>query len=181
MKSFFVDGQLQYTGSQLRPNWPKERFGIDGDCIVSFLGPTALIEPGKSENDVSENQILIEKMMLHFIVEHFAVTAREIILLHQLFLSLAVELLGAQVYRRINNLYSDARQLSICKIRAGNPSSLFHLGLHLDQEQSTHSIGLNQLRVPPQALSLKLMNSYSQESRAIFSATGRPKPEREHL
>ncbi len=173
MKSYFVDHPLQYTGSQLRPGWPSDAFGVDGDSIIGFVGPASIIESTAGEEElVGDENILISSSMLHLIIAHHEASARETMLLHRLFLSSLLEVLGTDFYRKSNHIYYQEQQLSICKIRVGHPSSAFHMGFYVKAtEQLPGIIGLEDLNISPQFFALHVMNKYVQEIRMLFSTT----------
>ncbi|MBQ8476576.1 DUF366 family protein, partial [bacterium] len=40
MQTLFIEKEIKYTGSELRPHWIYENFKLLGDAIVSFIGET---------------------------------------------------------------------------------------------------------------------------------------------
>lgn len=86
MKTKFIDQELKYDGSQLKSLYAFLEYGVQGDSIVSWVGPcdipTDKIIDGQ---DLLEASIIKSDEMLHFVVEIFDAKLIQMVLLQRLF------------------------------------------------------------------------------------------------
>ena len=68
---------ILYDGTQIKPHWGLIEHGIQGDSIISFLGPMKVnvkemvdLQDIRREANLTEFLITADKS-LHFIIEHF--------------------------------------------------------------------------------------------------------------
>lgn len=86
MKTFFIDSEMKYDGSQLRSLYSFLEHRIQGDSVISWVGgcdiPMDKIVDGQ---DLMEGSTIYSDKMLHFIVEIFDAKLIQMVLLQRLF------------------------------------------------------------------------------------------------
>ena len=91
MKTFFIEKEIKYIGSQLAPHWIYKNFNILGDAIVAFVGE---VDVNLSEmvdiEDVINNEPIYSKKMLNFIIEQFNLPLEQMVCLQRLFVSITL-------------------------------------------------------------------------------------------
>ncbi|MFQ5808212.1 MAG: DUF366 family protein, partial [Armatimonadota bacterium] len=94
----FIDEAIDYTGEQLRSLWALERFGLQGDSIVAFVGGADVDIPHLVDRrDALDGRGICSERMLHFIVEHFDTDLEKAICRQRLLLCIIKEELEQRV------------------------------------------------------------------------------------
>jgi len=137
----FIDGEIAYTGPELRPHFLLEKFKLQGSAVAAFIGPCEV----KTEHlvdweDRLANDFIRSKLMLHFLGEFFGPTLAEGVLYQRLFMAIAAQEIahdsGLVVTRSGDDLYwndgKTDRKLSVSIVTASPVSRLLHAGINLD-------------------------------------------------
>ena len=177
MKTKFIDNEIKYIGSQLKPHWIYRNFGIQGDSIVAFIGEcdVKLTEMVDIE-DVINNEPIYSKSMLSFISEQFGVNLREGILRQRLLICIIKELLeekGIYVVREGDDLMINGKKLSVSIATKSVTSILIHTGLNIISEGApVEASGLkSDLNIEDiKGFALEVMKRYSEELEDIVLA-----------
>ncbi len=178
MQTAFHPDELAYTGHQLRSHWIFDRFGLQGDAMVAFIGPCRV---GLSEMvdlaDVAAGEAIEAARMLHFIAEHFHRDLHRAVLRQRLFICMVAERLAARgvtsaIRREGDDLYLDERKLSVSIATVSPVSAVMHVGLNVDPAGApVPAVGLHELGVGPAALAEELLDAYRAELSDIDLAT----------
>lgn len=178
MKTFFIENEIKYIGSQLVPHWIYKNFKIQGDAIVAFIGEceVKLTEMVDIE-DVINNEPIYSKSMLSFITEQFNVNLVEGVFRQRLLICIIKELLeekGIFVVRNGDDLMINGRKLSVSIATKSATSVLIHTGLNIDSEGApvkasglTSELGIKDIK----EFAIDVMKRYSEELEDIKLAS----------
>ena len=178
MKTFFIENEIKYIGSQLVPHWIYKNFKIQGNAIVAFIGEceVKLTEMVDIE-DVINNEPIYSKSMLSFITEQFNVNLIEGVFRQRLLICIIKELLeekGIFVVRNGDDLMINGRKLSVSIATKSATSVLIHTGLNIDSEGApvkasglTSELGLTNIK----EFAVEVMKRYSEELEDIELAS----------
>ncbi|MEB3288030.1 MAG: DUF366 family protein [Vampirovibrionales bacterium] len=139
MKYHFIQEEITYTGAELSPHWIYRNFGILGDSVVAFIGPTKVTQNDMVDlEDVLNDDFIYSKRMLNFIIEIFALPLQQGVLLQRLFSGIIQDKLNqalesANIKRRGDDLfYRETQKLSVSICTLSPTSILIHTGLNID-------------------------------------------------
>ena len=178
MKTFFIENEIKYIGSQLVPHWIYKNFKIQGDAIVAFIGEceVKLTEMVDIE-DVINNEPIYSKSMLSFITEQFNVNLVEGVFRQRLLICIIKELLeeeGIFVVRNGDDLMINGRKLSVSIATKSATSVLIHTGLNIDSKGApvkasglTSELGIKDIK----EFAIEVMKRYSEELEDIKLAS----------
>ena len=177
MKTKFIDDEIKYIGSQLKPHWIYKNFGIQGDAIVAFTGECDVnLSEMVDIEDVINKEPIYSKSMLSFISEQFGITLREGILRQRLLMCIIKELLeekGIFVVRNGDDLMIDGGKLSVSIATKSTTSVLIHTGLNIISDGApVKAAGLkSELNTDNiKEFAIEVMKRYSAESDDIILA-----------
>ena len=138
MKKLFIDKNIKYIGSQLKPHWIYRNFGLQGDSIVAFQGECEVkLSEMVDIEDVINNEPIYSKNMLSFITEQFGIELVEGVFRQRLLMCIIKEQLekrGIFVVRNGDDLLIDGRKLSVSIATKSITSVLIHTGLNIVSE-----------------------------------------------
>ena len=178
MKTFFIDKEIKYIGSQLAPHWIYKNFKIQGDSIVAFVGEceVKLTEMVDIE-DVINDEPIYSQSMLSFISEQFNVNLVEGVFRQRLLICIIKELLeerGVFVVRNGDDLMINGRKLSVSIATKSATSILIHTGLNIISDGApvrasglTSELGIEDIK----GFALEVMERYSEELKDIVLAS----------
>lgn len=201
MKTKFLDQILKYDGSQLRSLFAYLDYGVMGDSIIAWEGPCDVsLDYMVDGQDFKENSQIYSKNMIHFIIEIFGSSLKEMTLIQRLFGEIVTRTVydysGGQVYlcREGNDLY----RLQSIKVGQESPSprknsdekfnvsvatispisGLIHFGLNIDSQGTpVKTYSLKKLAIESKYslgtkdLALKLMDKFQFEYNDLQMAT----------
>ena len=173
MHTLFIDKEIKYVGSQLRPHWIYENFHILGDAIVSFIGEVDVkLDEMVDIEDVINNEPIYSKSMLNFIIEQYDITLLGMVFAQRLFISIIKETLeeyGINVKRSGDDLFYDDRKLSVSIATKSVTSCLIHTALNIIKDgapikaSDLSEMGIKDIK----SFAQKIMDSYKQECESI--------------
>lgn len=140
MKTFYIDEEIKYIGSQLAPHWIYKNFKIQGDAIVAFCGEceVKLTEMVDIE-DVINNEPIYSKYMLSFISEQFNINLTEGVFRQRHLICCIKEALedsGYKVSRKGDDLFVNGKKLSVSIATKSATSVLIHTGINILSEDA---------------------------------------------
>jgi hypothetical protein len=183
MSVFLSRDPLAYTGSELRPHFLLEKFGLEGSAIGAFIGPCR-VETGALvdwEDRLAHDRIEA-KSMIHFIGEFFGSNLKEGVYRQRLFMAHLKERLedegvgskaGTRLTRTGDDLWmttgsQDKRKLSVSIVTSSPVSVLMHVGINIDPSGApVAAIGLSELGVDPLAWAERSLKSYAEEWKSL--------------
>jgi hypothetical protein len=166
MKSLFVEGEIAYTGEQLRPHWAFITFELAGDSIVGFVGPYRASPEFTSDLRESKDGVESEEgTMLHLVVEHFGSDLLRILLCQRLLLGIARDKLNHRLGGDLLQIWGDDicdgnERITTCSATVSTLSGKIHLGIRI---KPTKGKGLKDYDVSPRELGEVIMDQYRLE------------------
>ena len=173
--------RIEYDGSQIRPLWAFEKYGIRGDSIIGFLGPMQVkttdmidLQDVHREGDLAEILISSDES-LNFVIEHFDCQPPSLLLAYhrlRLLVFIALETLTQTfqgTWRRDKtDLYLSDKKISVGIATITNSSLKIHFAINTANTgfpEFTNAIGLASLgpleKETVISLALNIGNSYS--------------------
>jgi hypothetical protein len=170
MKIKFIRKKNNYDGSQLISHWIYNSFSLLGDAALSFIGPCQVKENLIDLIDRRKDNFIYSPAMLHFIVEHFGVSLKEIVLRQRILVAIVAEeinfIKGQMIInRKGNDLFYNDKKLSVSIATVSRVSGLIHLGLNisLDKKVPVDAACLTALKIKPEELAKKVLQRYAEE------------------
>lgn len=179
MKTKFIDEEIKYIGSQLKPHWIYKNYKIKGDAIVAFIGECDVkIDEMVDIEDVINNEPIYSKSMLSFISEQFGIGLTEGVFRQRLLVSIIKEVLeerGISVIRNGDDLIVNEGKLTVSIATKSIISILIHTGINILSEGApvkasglTSELGITDIK----DFALEVMERYSEEiDDIIFAGT----------
>ena len=137
MKYKFLNKEQKYDGTQLHSHFGYEN-GVNGDSIVSFIGPAEVKEHLVDCEDRLKNDFIRSESMLHFIIEIFDVSLKEMVVWQRLFITQIVDFLKVLVKSDFNNIHREGddifvggKKFSVSIATLSPVSGLIHVGLNI--------------------------------------------------
>jgi hypothetical protein len=182
----WVNDNIHYDGSQLRPLFGYLQFGILGDSIISWRGSCDVtLESMIDGEDLNQGAAISSDEMLHFIVEVFDRELATGVLMQRIFAAIAKDLLhetsprlGEEIIvREGDDLYWGDRKLSISVASKSAISTMMHFALNITNAGTpVRTCCLEDLQVDPLAFAEQLMEAFSQEWQSVLKATRKVRP-----
>jgi hypothetical protein len=171
----FVDRRITYDGSQLRAHWILREFGIAGDALVAFEGPCRVLDEEMADLEDLGGPGIRADAMLHFVWERFDGGDLEAAVLRQRLLTcIAAEILrerGLALQRDGDDLFVDARKLSISIATRSLVSTLLHFALNVRNEGTPVATAcLDEYGIAPRAFADDLLQRVADEEASIRGA-----------
>jgi uncharacterized protein len=162
-----LDGELAYTGAELRGGFVRARGGVEGDAAIGFVGPCDVPNENLVDlDDARAGECIRAAAMAHVIAEHAC--ALEVAVLRQrLLVALLGETLadrGKVALRDGDDLYYEGRKLTVSIAAPSRSSCVIHLGINIDPAGApVPAVGLAELGLEPRALLEELLARYRRE------------------
>ena len=135
MKYKFLNKEIKYDGSQLHSHFGYEN-GVEGNGIVCFIGPAEVKEHLVDCEDRLINDFISSKRMMHFIIEIFDVSLREMVVWQRLFITQITtflrENLKKESCRSGDDIFVGGKKFSVSIATLSPVSGLIHVGLNIE-------------------------------------------------
>lgn len=181
MKFKFLKEELKYDGSQLRSLFNYLSHDLQGDSVVSFLGPCSVtLDTMVDGEDKKANAQIRSDGMLHFIIEIFHQNLFSAVCLQRLMADLAISNIKALssspfahgLERRGDDIFYRDKKLSISIATSSPLSQLIHFAMNTTTEGTpVPTLSLKDLAVEPKVLAERLSLAFVTEYEDIFGAT----------
>ena len=187
MKTLFVTTPTKalkkYDGSQLRPLFSYENFGLKGDAMLSWVAPTdvTLAHMVDFEDKIEESKICGEKM-LHFIIEFFPANLSFGVTAQRLLASIIKDMIAAKVpnaklTRKGDDIYVGAGKLSISIASVSAVSTLVHFAVNITNKGTpVKTASLEDFKIKPEAFAKDVLKAFAAEFEDVIWATQKVKP-----
>lgn len=188
MKTLFVNKPPQvlkkYDGSQLRPLFIYEHFGLKGNAILSWVAPAdvTLTHMVDFEDKIEESKICGDKM-LHFMIEFFPAQLTTGVMVQRLLASIIKDLISlklpaAKLSRKGDDIYvGSGKKLSISIASVSAVSTLIHFAVNITNKGTpVKTASLEDLKINPDALAKEVLKAFSTEFEDVIWATQKVKP-----
>lgn len=172
-----LEGEVAYTGVELRSGWVASRTGLSGDAAAAFVGPCHVPNQHLVDmDDVRAGSFIRAASMAHVIAEHAC--ALEVAILRQrVLVAILGELVtarGNRVHRDGDDLYYDGRKLTVSIAAPSSSTCLIHLGVNVDPRGApVAAVGLAELGMEPRATLADLLTRYDRELATMAHARGK--------
>lgn len=193
IQTYLHEGDLPYTGPELRPHFILQKFKVEGSALAAFVGPCDVKTDHLVDwEDRLQNDSIRAKLMVHFLGEFFGLTLREGVWIQRLLVSEISQRLQALpgvglngVYREGDDLFwtggGKASKLSVSIVTASPVSVLLHLGINIDAEGApVQAAGLKELGLTSTAAVKTLVNevltSFEHEYLSVSRACVKVRP-----
>jgi uncharacterized protein len=182
LQVYHVNEELTYDGSQLVPHWIFRNFLIQGNTLVSFLGPCWVDTDSMVDlADVMTGETIYSPWMLHFIGEFFDNDLDLMVLRQRLFIITIKEELEdrnipGRIIRNGDDLYyiseeGEKGKLTVSIATRSLTSTLMHTGINIETTGTpVPAAGLNELGVEPVSFGKKVASRFVDELNGIFNA-----------
>jgi hypothetical protein len=182
VKTKFLSNIETYDGTQLVSLRNYLQHGILGDSIIAWIGPCDIsFDHMVDGEDLLQEARICGSRMLHFIVEKFDCTLLAAVALQRLLASIVKDeiqasapekTLASSMIRDGDDLFVNGKKLSISIATQSPVSSLIHFAMNISNEGTpVPTLSLEDLRLDPQALAVKVMERFSAEVVSAIDAT----------
>lgn len=186
LKTQFIEKQVAYTGSELRPHWILSQFKIQGSAVVAFRGACD-VKTGELVDweDKLANDHIRAAEMVHFLGEFFGPTLREGVWMQRLFVGIVAEVLrekfGLATTRTGDDLWvgegAARRKLSVSIVTSSAVSQLLHIGINVDPAGApVPAVGLAELKVDSSSFAREVLARFAVEMSSVWDATTKVMP-----
>jgi hypothetical protein len=157
IKSFYIEKKLSFTTKALSDAWSKENLNTSDDFIVAFIGPEIFVSPTCKTKTITKDR-------LHLIIRHNGRSFVEMELIHRMFCSIVVDILGPPFSRRNNDILYKKYLFSFFDELNSEQASFFHFSIFMESESPTsNKVGLIPLDIDPENFAITVMNNYIKE------------------
>lgn len=188
MKTLFVTAPnkalKKYDGSQLRPLFSYEHFGLKGNAMISWVSPTdvTLAHMVDYEDKIDEQKICGDKM-LHFMIEFFPANISFGVMAQRLLASIIKDLIAQKssealkLTRKGDDIYVGPGKLSISIASVSAVSTLVHFAVNVTNKGTpVKTASLEDLKIKPDVFAKDVLKAFSAEFDDVVWATQKVKP-----
>lgn len=187
MKTLFVTTPTKtlkkYDGSQLRPLFSYEHFGLKGDAMLSWVAPTdvTLSHMVDFEDKIDEAKICGDRM-LHFMIEFFPANLSFGVMAQRLLASIIKDMIQAKVptaklTRKGDDIYLGQGKLSISIASVSAVSTLVHFAVNITNKGTpVKTASLEDLKIKPETFAKDVLKAFACEFEDVIWATQKVKP-----
>lgn len=177
MKTKFIDKSFPYDGTQLRSLFAYLDYKIQGDSIVSWVGPCSIsFEHMVDGEDLLDQSPIRGDEMVHFIIEKFHTSLVAGVALQRLFASIVGDWIREHAQTSIrrdgDDLFIGDGKLSISIATLSPMSTLIHFAVNVTNKGTpVQTACLKDLAMDPQVFAEAVMQRFSAEIESIEAAT----------
>ncbi len=190
MKNKFIIKKIKYNGTQLKPLYAYENYGIMGHSIISWTGACDIqFDHMIDLEDKIENSKICGDEMLHFIIEIFDNSLMSAVAIQRLFASIVRDqvfsmnskLTPANFIREGDDLYfilnKKRLKLSISIASKSAVSTQIHFAVNIvNSGTPVPTSCLNDFKIKPADLAKNVMGYFCNEFESIVQATQKVRP-----
>jgi uncharacterized protein len=182
LRQVALEPRQPYDGSQLRPHFLRQRFGVAGDAAVVFRGPADVAGEALVDlEDRARENVIKSADMLHLMVERFEVDLVEGIFLQRMIAAITADLVRARTPRAVarngDDVRVEGRKLTVSIATVSPVSTLIHFGINVDPAGApVPAVGLAELGVEPAAFAASLLDAIDAELEGIALARAKVAP-----
>lgn len=182
MKTYWIEKEFPYDGSQLKSLFTYLNFKVQGDSISSWVGPCDIPDEHMLDGeDLVAGEEIRGGKMLHFIVEKFGQNLFSGVSLQRILASIAKNLLeeitAEKIQREGDDLYWNEGKLSISIATQSPVSTLVHFAVNMNNENTpVKTAALDDLGIEPIKFAKELMERFAKEAASIQVATEKVRP-----
>lgn len=182
MKAYFIPREFAYDGTQLRSLFAYLEHKVQGDSVVSWIGPCSIsFDHMVDGEDVLAGAAIAGDRMVHFIVELFHEPLFAAVAVQRLFASIVLELMresdrepmrAAMFRREGDDIYFKDGKLSISIATVSPVSALIHFAVNCTNEGTpVKTAALGDFGIDPTEFATEAMIRLTTEINSIREAT----------
>ena len=182
MQYTFSKKNIDYDGSQLRSHWIRDRFELADDAIAAFVGGCDVSNEYMVDlEDLNAGATIYSEKMLHFIIEHFDTSLREMVFRQRLFICLIKETFeklvpGINLIRIGDDLYDGENKITISVATSSPVSSLIHTGINISSKNTpVKTKGLDDYNLNTKVLAELVLKKYKEELATVIKCMNKVK------
>ena len=173
----FIEKEIPYTGSELRSHFIYDQFNLLGDAIVSFAGPCKVdLSEMVDLEDVKLKKPIYSEKMIHFLVEHFEVSLKQIVSFQRILVVLIFEELlrrtkNLSLHRKGDDLFDGDAKLTVSIATLTPVSGVSHTGINISSKNTpVLTKGLEDYQIDPKNFAETILRAYAAELSSISKA-----------
>ncbi|OGQ17034.1 MAG: hypothetical protein A3B70_07635 [Deltaproteobacteria bacterium RIFCSPHIGHO2_02_FULL_40_11] len=176
LKTRLLDDTLTYDGTQLAPLWIYKNYDIQGDAMVSFIGPSDLsLRNMVDVEDIKAKRAIFSQKMVHFIGEFFDLDLEKTVYRQRILMVLMKEVLEAQLNRLLtrsgDDLYDGDAKITVSIATLSNVSTLIHAGVNISSEGTpVKTKALNDYNIEPRPFAHEVLDRFREELESCWLA-----------
>ena len=182
MKTFWVEDEIKYDGSQLHSLYSYLTHKVLGNSIVSWVGECDVnFDHMVDGEDLLDQSVIRSQKMLHFIIEIFDENLTSGVSLQRLLATIVKDTIESwksqiKLKRDGDDLFWNDKKLSVSIATSSPRSSLIHFGINVTNENTPVSTcALSDFEIAPTVFAKEIMNKFSNEFESIKTATQKVK------
>lgn len=173
-----------YDGSQLRPLFCYENFGLKGDAMITWISPTDVtLEHMVDYEDKIEEQKICGDKMLHFLIEFFPANLSFGVMAQRLLASIVKDMIEKKttvktdLIRKGDDIYNGSGKLSISIASISAVSTLVHFAVNISNKGTpVKTASLEDLKIKPDVFAKDILKAFASEFEDVIWATQKVKP-----
>lgn len=181
LKSQFINQEFTYDGSQLRSLFGYLSHGVQGDSVISWVGPCDISNDHMVDGeDLLAGETIAGARMVHFVIERFGHSLAAAVGLQRLFASIVTDLFREHVddpetagmFRREgDDIYFGPGKMSISIATVSPVSALIHFAVNVTNEGTpVKTASLDDIDFPPEEFARQAMKRLADEVASIDEA-----------
>ncbi len=168
-QTLFLEQTLKYDGTQLAPLWMYKHYDIQGNSMVSFIGPADVtLKHMVDVEDIKSQSPIYSESMVHFLAEFFDLDLEKTVFRQRLLMAMVKEVLEKKIQRvlsrRGDDIYDGDAKLSVSIATLSSISTLIHAGINVSSRNTpVKTKGLEDYNVSPAAFAKEVLGSFKKE------------------
>ncbi len=175
-QTLFLEQTLKYDGTQLAPLWMYKHYDIQGNAMVSFIGPADVtLKHMVDVEDIKAQSPIYSESMVHFLAEFFDLDLEKTVFRQRLLMATVKEILEKKIHRVLDrqgdDIYDGDAKLSVSIATLSTLSTLIHAGINVSSRNTpVKTKGLLDYDVPPAAFAKEVLAAFKKELESSWLA-----------
>ena len=176
LRIHFLEEMLTYDGTQLAPLWIYKQCNIQGNAVVSFIGPADVsLKHMVDVEDIKAQSPIYSESMVHFLGEFFDLDLEKTVFRQRLLMAIVKEVLEKKIQRVLSrqgdDIYDGDAKLSVSIATLSSLSTLIHAGINISSRNTpVKTKGLEDYDVSPIAFSKEVLEAFKRELESSWLA-----------
>ncbi|MBI3017797.1 MAG: DUF366 family protein [Deltaproteobacteria bacterium] len=178
----FLEEALKYDGTQLAPLWIYKNYNIQGNALVSFIGPADVpLKHMVDVEDVKAQSPIYSESMVHFLGEFFDLDLEKTVFRQRLLMATVKEVLEKKISRVLSrqgdDVYDGDAKLSVSIATLSSLSTLIHAGINISSRNTpVKTKSLADYDVAPHAFAKEVLELFKKELESSWLARCKVRP-----
>lgn len=172
----FLEKSLKYNGTELSPLWIYKNYDLQGDAVISFIGPAELDTRTMVDmEDIKAGDRIYSESMVHFIGEFFDLDLEKTVFRQRLLMAIMKEVLEKKIGRILtrsgDDIYDGDCKLSVSIATLSQTSTLIHAGINVFSNNTpVKTKGLFDYDIEPTGFAKEILNKFKEELESSWLA-----------